>query len=126
MMKMMTTLLLALTIQTTTAFRLPAPRARAIGAAVATSPFPAFALHELAPGSEWGDVLMDKSAFLSAGLGLAGSVVAFSFFFDFCLKYGADEGCVISRATGDEVCGYVIDRGEQGCVLSDSEGWVCS
>lgn len=46
--------------------------------------------------------------------------------FDYMLKFGADEACIISAATGKEVCGKVIDDGEQGCVLSDREGWVCS
>ena len=48
--------------------------------------------------------------------------------FDFFLKYGADEACIISRSTGQEVCGHVIDRGEgeEYCVLSDKEGWICA
>ena len=46
--------------------------------------------------------------------------------FDFFLKYGSEEGCIISKATDKEVCGRIIDNGEQGCILSDTEGWVCA
>ena len=83
---------------------------------------------------------------------MACTAVVFSKFMDFALRYGADEGmlpriklsenhapsegvrnvyrgctgCIISRAKGEEVCGKIIDRGEQGCVLTDDEGWVCA
>ena len=45
--------------------------------------------------------------------------------FDFLLKFGAEEACIISQATGEEACGRIIDQGESGCVLSDTQGWVC-
>ena len=54
------------------------------------------------------------------------STVVFGVAFDYALKFGADDGCIVSGATGEEVCGKIIDRGDQGCVLSDSEGWVCA
>lgn len=58
---------------------------------------------------------------------LAFLVVIVGAFFDFALKYGAEEDvCIISGATDKEVCGRVIDHGETGCVLSDTEGWVCA
>ena len=57
---------------------------------------------------------------------LLSSAVIVGLGFDYMLKFGADEACIISAATGKEVCGKVIDDGEQGCVLSDREGWVCS
>lgn len=64
----------------------------------------------------------------SAVLGLAGAALIFSVGFNFILKFGTepDDACIVSAATGKEVCGRVIDNGEQGCVLSDSEGWVCA
>jgi hypothetical protein len=46
--------------------------------------------------------------------------------FDFFLKYGSEEGCIISRAYDKEVCGRIIDDGSQECVLSDTEGWICA
>ena len=63
---------------------------------------------------------------LSATIGIAATAAIVGFGVDYMLKFGADEACIISAATGKEVCGKVIDDGEQGCVLSDREGWVCS
>jgi hypothetical protein len=53
------------------AFRLPAPHIGAATAAVSVAaPLPALAIHELAPGSQYGDVAMSGDGMLSAGLGL--------------------------------------------------------
>lgn len=50
--------------------------------------------------------------------------------FDFFLKYGAEEACIISDSSGKEVCGQLIydkvNFGDQGCILDDQEGWVCA
>ena len=45
--------------------------------------------------------------------------------FDYMLKFGTEEACIIAQADGKEACGRIIDQGESGCVLSDSRGWVC-
>jgi len=123
---------IALVCASASAFQLPAKplqlRAAAAATAVGAPALPAFAEYgkELVPGTEYGDVLMSFTNMGSAVLGMACTAVVFSKFMDFALRYGADEGCIISRAKGEEVCGKIIDRGEQGCVLTDDEGWVCA
>ena len=71
---------------------------------------------------------MNYDNMASALVGFAGTAVVFGLAFDYMLKFGTemDDACIISGATGEEVCGRVIDGGEQGCVLSDSLGWVCA
>ena len=108
------------------ALKLPSSLKPTVAAATLAAPLPAFAVagHELVSG-EYGDVAMNSDAMLSA---VAGTVIAFGLVgagFDYMLKYGASEGCIISDFSGEEVCGKIIDRGEQGCVLSDELGWVC-
>ena len=49
-----------------------------------------------------------------------------SAFFDYMLKFGADKACIISSTTGKEVCGYVLDESQEGCVLTDHDGWQCA
>ena len=47
--------------------------------------------------------------------------------FDFFLKFGTEEACIISGADGKEYCGNVIDNGlgDETCVLA-KEGWICA
>lgn len=71
-------------------------------------------------------MVVSANGMASAAVGLAATAVILGLGFDYMLKFGADDACIISGATGEEVCGKLIDGGEQGCVLSDKEGWVCS
>lgn len=47
-------------------------------------------------------------------------------FFDYMLKFGSEKACIISSTTGKPVCGYVLDASQEGCVLTDHEGWQCA
>merc|ERR1719473_672156 len=109
---------MALLLSTASALRLPVPQVRTVAAAVSAAPLPALAVHELAPGKGFGDVAMSADGLLSAGLGFVITAAIFGVAFDYALKYGSDDGCIISGATGEEVCGKIIDRGDSGCVLS--------
>ena len=50
--------------------------------------------------------------------------------FDFFLKFGSEEACIISDSSGKEFCGHMMydqeNFGDQGCILTDEEGWVCA
>jgi len=80
----------------------------------------------LAAGTSFGDVAMAYDGVLSAGLGLVGTVAVASVFFDYMLKFGTEEACIISSTTGKEVCGHLIDGSEDGCVLTANDGWQCA
>ena len=49
--------------------------------------------------------------------------------FDFFLKFGSEEACIISERSGKEVCGHLIydqvNFGDQGCIFDNEDGWVC-
>ena len=46
--------------------------------------------------------------------------------FDYMLKFGAEKACIISSTTGKKVCGYILDASQDGCVLTDHDGWQCA
>jgi len=83
-------------------------------------------IHKVLPGTEYGDVIMSQNNVASAALGLVMLLGVFFAFFDYMLKFGAEKACIISSTTGKKVCGYILDASQDGCVLTDHDGWQCA
>lgn len=112
------------------ALRLPAATGK-VAAAASFAPLPALAygsepVHRLVEGTDYGDVLMSASNFGSAALAFGVTVGVAKMGFDFLLKYGTEEACIIDYVYDKEVCGHIIDPENDHCVLSDTDGWVCA
>lgn len=74
--------LFLLALPLVSALRLPSAPKLGAAAAISAAPLPALALyepiHQLAPGTEYGDVVMGYNNLLSASVGLVGTVGAYT------------------------------------------------